>query len=91
MDAFRLSHLFMLNTNFLNPSFLCTLRSLSTNPHSSWFKVAAAVGKQKNNNNKTFDATAFEVESWPMEAWQAMAEATDPKAWIKEEESRRKG
>ena len=53
---FHLSHSFMLNTNLGNPSSLCTLRSLSTNLHSSWFKVEVATGSQKNNNNKTFDA-----------------------------------
>lgn len=68
MDAFHLLHSFMLNTNFSNPSSLCTLRSLSVNPHSSWFKVEAATGNQKNNNNKAFDAAAFEAERLALDA-----------------------
>ena len=58
----------MLSANFPNPSSLCTLRSLSVNPHSSWFKVEAATGNQKNNNNKAFDAAAFEAERLALDA-----------------------
>ena len=62
---FHLSHPFMFNSNLGNPSSLCTIRSLSMNPYSSWFKVEVAAGSQKNNNNKAFDAVAFEAEAQP--------------------------
>ncbi|KAG4380392.1 hypothetical protein AAZX31_16G149200 [Glycine max] len=84
MDAFRLSHSFMLSTNIHSPSSLCTLRSLSTNPRNRWFKVeATAGGSQKKNNNKAFDAAAFEAERLALdaEARRTMADAADPKAW----------
>lgn len=67
MDAFLLLHPFMLSTNFLNPSSLCTLCSLSANPHNSWSKVEVASGSQKNNN-KAFDVTAFEAERLALDA-----------------------
>ncbi|KAG5051154.1 hypothetical protein JHK87_003352 [Glycine soja] len=50
---------------------------------SSWFKVEAAAGSQKNNSNKAFDAAAFEAERLALDAEsrRAMAEAAYPKAW----------
>ncbi|CAJ1953166.1 unnamed protein product [Sphenostylis stenocarpa] len=79
MDAFRLSHPFMLTTtNVYNATSLCTL-SLATHPRR-WFKVKAG---SNHKNNQPFDAVAFEAERLELdaEARQAMAEAADPKAW----------
>jgi len=78
MDAFRLSHPFMLTANILKAPSLCTL-SLATYPRRS-FKVEAA---STDKNNQPFDAAAFEAERLALdaEARRAMAEAADPKAW----------
>ncbi|KAK7364524.1 hypothetical protein VNO80_13255 [Phaseolus coccineus] len=78
MDAFRLSHPFMLTANNLKAPPFCTL-SLSTHPRRC-FKVESA---STNKNNQPFDAAAFEAERLALdaEARQAMAEAADPKAW----------
>ncbi|XP_027923337.1 5-formyltetrahydrofolate cyclo-ligase-like protein COG0212 [Vigna unguiculata] len=78
MEAFRLSHPFMLTTNPFKAPSLCTF-SFSTHPRRC-FKVEAA---RTHKNNQPFDAAAYEAERLALdaEARRAMAEAADPKAW----------
>ncbi|XP_047181798.1 5-formyltetrahydrofolate cyclo-ligase-like protein COG0212 [Vigna umbellata] len=78
MEAFRLSHPFMLTTNTFKTPFLCTF-SFSTHPRRC-FKVESA---RTDKNNQPFDAAAFEAERLALdaEARRAMAETADPKAW----------
>ncbi|XP_014506378.1 5-formyltetrahydrofolate cyclo-ligase-like protein COG0212 [Vigna radiata var. radiata] len=78
MEAFRLSHPFMLTTNTFKVPSLCTF-SFSTHPRRC-FKVEAA---RTDKNNQPFDAAAFEAERLALdaEARRAMAETADPKAW----------
>ncbi|BAU01994.1 hypothetical protein LR48_Vigan10g140100 [Vigna angularis] len=78
MEAFRLSHPFMLTTNTVKTPSLCTF-SFSTHPRRC-FKVESA---RTDKNNQPFDAAAFEAERLALdaEARRAMAETADPKAW----------